>query len=44
MALRSILNEDVGRKIRKVRIVVFKRDDQGLSDAAMQEIVSRVAG
>jgi hypothetical protein len=44
LALRSILNEDVGRKIKRVRVVVFRRADQAISEATLHEIADRVAG
>lgn len=42
MAVRSILTEDVGRKLREVRIVVFEGNANDLDDTTMRDIVAHV--
>jgi O-acetyl-ADP-ribose deacetylase (regulator of RNase III) len=42
LAVRSILNEDVGRKLREVRLVVFEGNVKELSETTMQDILSHV--
>lgn len=44
LALRSILSEDIGRHIGRVRVVVFRRDESSISEASLQDIIARVAG
>jgi hypothetical protein len=44
LALRSILNDDIGRHLRRVRIVVLKRNDQEISEALLHEVMARMVG
>ena len=43
LAVRSILTEDLGRHMRKVRIVVFDGDAARVTPATMNNIVAHVA-
>lgn len=42
LALQSMLREDIGRHMRQVRIVIFERSVAGITDAVLQEVISRV--
>jgi hypothetical protein len=44
LALRSTLADESGDRVRDVRIVVFKRNAGDVSDDALREVISRVAG
>jgi O-acetyl-ADP-ribose deacetylase (regulator of RNase III) len=43
LAVRSILSDDIGRKLREVRIVIFDRNAATLGDGTMRDILLRVA-
>jgi hypothetical protein len=43
LALRSTLADDIGDRVRDVRIVVFERKAGDVAEGALREVVSRVA-
>lgn len=42
LALRSILEDDVGRHVREVRIVIFEGSAAGITHTVLQDVISRV--
>jgi hypothetical protein len=42
LALRSILNDDLGRGVRNVRIVIFPANAEEITNAELEELIARV--